>query len=253
MTRRYVSEILPIIGPEKDIPAPDVGTDEQTMAWMMDTYSIHSGYTVTGVVTGKPVSVGGSRGPRRRDQPRRHVRGLQRAAGGRRRPARRHRRGAGLRQGRRAGRAVPARRRLHGGRRLRRRAAACTTATGSTPPACCGTCEPARRPWSATRAPTRSPTRSCSSSTWTSWCRPRWRACIHEDNATRVRARFVVEGANGPTTPDADAVLDDNGVSWSSRTCWPTPAASRCRTSSGCRTCRRTSGPRTRSTTGSRR
>ena len=61
VTRRYVSEILPIIGPERDIPAPDVGTDEQTMAWMMDTYSIQSGYTVTGVVTGKPVSVGWSR------------------------------------------------------------------------------------------------------------------------------------------------------------------------------------------------
>jgi glutamate dehydrogenase (NAD(P)+) len=62
VTRRYASEIMPIIGPEKDIPAPDVGTDEQTMAWMMDTYSIHSGYTVTGVVTGKPVSIGGSQG-----------------------------------------------------------------------------------------------------------------------------------------------------------------------------------------------
>ena len=62
VTRRYASEIIPIIGPEKDIPAPDVGTDEQTMAWMMDTYSMHSGYTVTGVVTGKPVSIGGSQG-----------------------------------------------------------------------------------------------------------------------------------------------------------------------------------------------
>jgi glutamate dehydrogenase (NAD(P)+) len=62
VTRRYASEIIPIIGPEKDIPAPDVGTDEQTMAWMMDTYSAHKGYTVTGVVTGKPVSVGGSEG-----------------------------------------------------------------------------------------------------------------------------------------------------------------------------------------------
>jgi len=62
LTRRYCSELIPIIGPEKDIPAPDVGTDDQTMAWMMDTYSIHSGYTVTGVVTGKPVSVGGSEG-----------------------------------------------------------------------------------------------------------------------------------------------------------------------------------------------
>ena len=62
VTRRYASEIMPIIGPEKDIPAPDVGTDEQTMAWMMDTYSTHAGYTVTGVVTGKPVSIGGSEG-----------------------------------------------------------------------------------------------------------------------------------------------------------------------------------------------
>ena len=51
-----------MIGPEKDIPAPDVGTDEQIMAWMMDTYSVQSGYTVRGVVTGKPVSIGGSRG-----------------------------------------------------------------------------------------------------------------------------------------------------------------------------------------------
>ncbi|GAB3520495.1 Glu/Leu/Phe/Val family dehydrogenase [Arthrobacter monumenti] len=62
VTRRYTSEILPIIGPDKDIPAPDIGTDEQTMAWMMDTYSVNVGYTVPSVVTGKPVSVGGSLG-----------------------------------------------------------------------------------------------------------------------------------------------------------------------------------------------
>ncbi|MFF0943406.1 Glu/Leu/Phe/Val dehydrogenase [Kocuria sp. CPCC 205300] len=62
VTRRYTSEILPIIGPDKDIPAPDIGTDEQTMAWMMDTYSVSVGYTVPGVVTGKPVSLGGSLG-----------------------------------------------------------------------------------------------------------------------------------------------------------------------------------------------
>lgn len=62
VTRRYTSEILPIIGPDKDIPAPDVGTDERTMAWIMDTYSVSSGYTVPGVVTGKPVSLGGSLG-----------------------------------------------------------------------------------------------------------------------------------------------------------------------------------------------
>jgi glutamate dehydrogenase (NAD(P)+) len=62
MTRRYASEILPLIGPERDIPAPDMGTDAQIMAWIMDTYSMNQGYSVPGVVTGKPVSVGGSHG-----------------------------------------------------------------------------------------------------------------------------------------------------------------------------------------------
>lgn len=62
MTRRYTSEIGPFIGPNKDIPAPDVGTDAQTMAWMMDTYSQEIGYAQHGVVTGKPVEIGGSLG-----------------------------------------------------------------------------------------------------------------------------------------------------------------------------------------------
>jgi len=64
LTRRYTAEIMPMIGPEIDIPAPDLGTDEQTMAWMMDTYSMTQGKTVLGVVTGKPVVVGGSAGRR---------------------------------------------------------------------------------------------------------------------------------------------------------------------------------------------
>ena len=62
VTRRYTSEIMPMIGPERDIMAPDVGTDEQTMAWVMDTYSVNQGYTIPAVVTGKPLEVGGSRG-----------------------------------------------------------------------------------------------------------------------------------------------------------------------------------------------
>ncbi|MFC2075389.1 Glu/Leu/Phe/Val dehydrogenase [Bdellovibrionota bacterium] len=62
LTRRFTTEILPIIGPDRDIPAPDVNTDAQTMAWMMDTYSQEVGYTVPGVVTGKPVAIGGSLG-----------------------------------------------------------------------------------------------------------------------------------------------------------------------------------------------
>ena len=62
VTRRYTSEIMPMIGPERDIMAPDVGTDAQTMAWVMDTYSVNKGYTIPGVVTGKPIEVGGSLG-----------------------------------------------------------------------------------------------------------------------------------------------------------------------------------------------
>jgi glutamate dehydrogenase (NAD(P)+) len=64
VTRRYTQEIISFIGPQVDIPAPDLGTNEQTMAWMMDTYSVHMGYTVPGVVTGKPVLLGGSVGRR---------------------------------------------------------------------------------------------------------------------------------------------------------------------------------------------
>lgn len=62
LTRRYAAEIFPLIGPDKDIPAPDVGTNSQVMAWIMDTYSQQVGYSVPGVVTGKPLSIGGSLG-----------------------------------------------------------------------------------------------------------------------------------------------------------------------------------------------
>jgi glutamate dehydrogenase (NAD(P)+) len=62
ITRRYTSEISPFIGPERDIPAPDIGTDEQVMAWIMDTYSVQQGHTVLDVATGKPLSLGGSQG-----------------------------------------------------------------------------------------------------------------------------------------------------------------------------------------------
>ncbi|MBV9578263.1 MAG: Glu/Leu/Phe/Val dehydrogenase [Chloroflexi bacterium] len=62
LTRRYTTELGDVIGPDSDIPAPDVNTNAQVMAWMMDTYSMHRGYSVPGVVTGKPVSIGGSEG-----------------------------------------------------------------------------------------------------------------------------------------------------------------------------------------------
>jgi glutamate dehydrogenase (NAD(P)+) len=64
MTRRYTASLIEFLGPEKDVPAPDMNTNEQTMAWIMDTYSMHMGQTVNAVVTGKPVSLGGSRGRR---------------------------------------------------------------------------------------------------------------------------------------------------------------------------------------------
>jgi glutamate dehydrogenase (NAD(P)+) len=60
LTRRFTSELLPVIGPQEDIPAPDMATNEQTMAWMMDTYSMQMGYAVPEIVTGKPISIGGS-------------------------------------------------------------------------------------------------------------------------------------------------------------------------------------------------
>src|SRR5881409_1359992 len=62
LTRRYTTEIELLIGPDRDIPAPDVNTNAQTMAWIMDTYSMHHGYTALAVVTGKPLSIGGSEG-----------------------------------------------------------------------------------------------------------------------------------------------------------------------------------------------
>ncbi len=71
LTRRYTSELILLLGPEKDIPAPDIGTDERVMAWIMDTYSMNVGYSVPGVVTGKPINIGGSRG--RREAPGRSV------------------------------------------------------------------------------------------------------------------------------------------------------------------------------------
>jgi glutamate dehydrogenase (NAD(P)+) len=60
LTRRFTAELTPFIGPQEDIPAPDMATNEQTMAWMMDTYSVQKGYAVPGIVTGKPISIGGS-------------------------------------------------------------------------------------------------------------------------------------------------------------------------------------------------
>jgi glutamate dehydrogenase (NAD(P)+) len=64
ITRRYTASLIDILGPDRDVPAPDINTDERVMAWIMDTYSMHMRHTVTGVVTGKPLDLGGSVGRR---------------------------------------------------------------------------------------------------------------------------------------------------------------------------------------------
>ena len=211
ITRRYASEILPIIGPERDIPAPDVGTDEQTMAWMMDTYSTHTGYTVTGVVTGKPVSVGGSEGRggatsrgvmfatfaalRQHGVP---VRGARVAVQGFGKVG-----GLAAQFLHDAGATVVAVSDVKGGiydpggldpagilRSLRQGA---DTVVG-TP----GTDDLSNEELLELDVDVLVPAAL--------------EGVIHEGNADRVRARFIVEGANGPVTPNGDAILEDRGV-----------------------------------------
>ena len=211
VTRRYVSEILPIIGPERDIPAPDVGTDEQTMAWMMDTYSIHSGYTVTGVVTGKPVSVGGSEG--RGGAP---SRGVMFAAFSALREAGVDPRGATVAvQGfgkvgglaaqflHDAGCTVVAVSDVGGG--VYDRSGLDTAGLLRHIPAGAGTVVG----YPGTDTISNSELLELDVDILVPAA---LEGVLHEKNADRVRARFVVEGANGPTTPDADQILADNGV-----------------------------------------
>jgi len=211
VTRRYVSEILPIIGPERDIPAPDVGTDEQTMAWMMDTYSIHSGYTVTGVVTGKPVSVGGSEGRGGATS-----RGVLFAAFSALREAGVDPRGATV--------AVQGFGKVGGLAAQYLHDAGCTVVAVS---------DVGGAVYDASGLNTAGLLRHVRSGAPSVVGYPgtdtitneelleldvdvlvpaALEGVLHEENASRVKARFVVEAANGPTTPDADEILTENGV-----------------------------------------
>jgi glutamate dehydrogenase (NAD(P)+) len=211
VTRRYASEIMPIIGPEKDIPAPDVGTDEQTMAWMMDTYSIHSGYTVTGVVTGKPVSVGGSQG--RGGATSRGVMfacfSALKEAGVDHREVSVAVQGFGKVGGlaaqylHDAGCKVVAVSDVGGGiynpqgldpaALLKHLKGGAETVVGYP-----GTDAISNAELIELDVDVLVPAAL--------------EGVIHEGNASAVKARFVVEGANGPTTPDGDKVLEDKGV-----------------------------------------
>ncbi|GAA3445280.1 Glu/Leu/Phe/Val family dehydrogenase [Planomonospora venezuelensis] len=207
VTRRYVNEILPIIGPERDIPAPDVGTDEQTMAWIMDTYSVNAGYPVPGVVTGKPMTLGGSLGRAGATS-----RGVQIAA---------------LRalQGSPEGRTVAVQGFGKVGALAARyladagcRVVAVSDVTGAVVNPS-GLDVDDLRAWVAESGGVRG-YRHADALSHAELLEldvdvlvpAALEGVITEGNAPRIRARLIVEGANGPTTPEADRILADAGT-----------------------------------------
>jgi glutamate dehydrogenase (NAD(P)+) len=210
MTRRYTSEIGIIIGPQRDIPAPDVNTNGQIMAWMMDTYSMNTGTTATGVVTGKPLHLGGSLGrvkatgrgvfvtgreAARRiglplDGARVAVQGMGNVGGSAGRAVR-----AGRRQGSSPCRTTPER---SSTRRLRH-----GDDDGRDQPRG-GHLERARRRADRRRVVLGRRLRHPHPG--------RARGQITPERARRIKAKLVLEGANGPTLPEADDVLGERGV-----------------------------------------
>ena len=210
LTRRYTSEIGVLIGPDKDIPAPDVNTNEQIMAWMMDTYSINQGRTVMGVVTGKPVSLGGSLG--RREATGRGVFIVGRSAA----------RKLGLDL---AGARVA----IQGYGNVGATAARCFAATGAKIVALqdvTGTIHngdgidlDALQHWldgGGTLGRFPGASAIANENFWsveTDILVPAaLEGQIDRHNARDIKARLVLEGANGPTTPEADDILTSRGV-----------------------------------------
>ncbi|HET7530714.1 MAG TPA: Glu/Leu/Phe/Val dehydrogenase [Mycobacteriales bacterium] len=211
VTRRYASEILPIIGPERDIPAPDVGTDEQTMAWFMDTYSVNKGYTVTGVVTGKPISVGGSLGRGGATS-----RGVMYTAFAALREAGLDPRdmtvavqgfgkvgGLAAQYLHDAGCKVVAVSDVKGG---------AYNAMGLNPAAMIRAMRQGLDTVAGYPGSDNISNEELIELDVDVLVPAALEGVIHDGNADRVKARFVVEGANGPTTPDADKVLESKNV-----------------------------------------
>jgi glutamate dehydrogenase (NAD(P)+) len=210
MTRRYTAEIMLLIGPDLDIPAPDLGTDEQTMAWMMDTYSMTQGKTVPGVVTGKPLLIGGSAG-RREATGRGIVYALYQAAKHLAMELRGKRvvvQGYGnvgsvaARLLWREGCLIVGVSDVRGGiyspegldvGRLDLHHAEAQTVTGFREAEPVGGADLLELPCDVLI-----PAAIGSQ--------------IRNDNADRLKARLIAEGANGPTTPEADAILRERGV-----------------------------------------
>jgi glutamate dehydrogenase (NAD(P)+) len=210
VTRRFTAELQGIIGPKIDIPAPDVGTNAQTMAWMMDTFSMHAGHSVPGVVTGKPISLGGSEG-------RADATGLGVAFSVERAAAR-----AGLQL---AGARVA----VQGFGNVGEAAARSLADMGARIVAVTDVGGGVQDP---DGLDVHRLTRHLEE-TGTIAGAPRMRPIdnpellamdvdvlvlaalegqLTGDNAADVRARIVAEGANGPTTPEADAILDRRGI-----------------------------------------
>jgi glutamate dehydrogenase (NAD(P)+) len=210
LTRRYASEIFPIIGPERDIPAPDVGTDENTMAWIMDTYSVASGYTVPGVVTGKPLQLGGSQG--RASATSRGVTHVALAAlemaGIAQRGARVAVQGMG-KVGRDTARFLAA---------AGLRVVAVSDQFGAVQNAAGIDVDAVCRHLDSTGSIVGAPgsdafERDELLELDVDLLVPAaLEGAIHEGNVDRIRARVIVEGANGPTTTQADRVLNERGV-----------------------------------------
>ena len=211
LTRRYIAEIIDAIGPDKDVPAPDVNTNDQIMAWVMDTYSMHVGHTSTAVVTGKPIEMGGSLG--RREATGRGVMITTREAAkhlgidikerdGRRAGFRQRRIGLG-------GSAVEARRQDRRGHRLEGRRLRQERASTSRS---CSTTRSSTSRSMGSRSASRSPTNSCSSSTSTILVPAALENQITMENAPNIKAKIIAEGANGPTTPEAHKHLHERGV-----------------------------------------
>jgi glutamate dehydrogenase (NAD(P)+) len=189
LTRRYTAEIMPLIGPDLDIPAPDLGTDEQVMAWMMDTYSMMHGRSVPGVVTGKPLIVGGSFG--RRDATGRGILYIVHQAV--------HRLGQDLR-----GRRVI----VQGFGNVGSVAARLLAQDGCL---VVGLGDINGALWNSRGADP-----LLNADLLKQPCDILIPAAvgaqIRADNADAIKARLVVEAANGPTTPEADIILAERGV-----------------------------------------
>jgi glutamate dehydrogenase (NAD(P)+) len=210
LTRRYTAEIILLIGPDLDIPAPDLGTDEQTMAWMMDTYSMTQGKTVPGVVTGKPLIIGGSAG-RREATGRGIVYCLYQAARVLGQELRGRKvvvqgfgnvGGVAARLLWREGATIVGIADFKGGiwnasgidiRQLERHVAESGSVAGFPGADGLSNAELLEQPCDVLI-----PAAVASQ--------------IHAGNAARVKANLIVEGANGPTTPEADAILRERGV-----------------------------------------